>query len=163
MDYRRIYDKIIRRAKQRKLPENKYVEVHHIVPKSFFKSLKIANQKNNLVKLLPEEHWICHLLLCKFCEGVEKQKMLQAVAVMSGSKRSKLKCTNKRYAKRKKASSYRKKKKKLLFAVKKNKKSTKKQKFHNQKSFKSGNLKKKSKIIAKAKTTKRTKKREVEK
>lgn len=160
MNYRKIYDSIIRRAKKRTLPENKYVEVHHIVPKSFFSSIKVANQKNNLVKLLPEEHWICHLLLVKFCTGIEREKMKQAVLVMSGSsKRGRLKCTNKRYAKRKKASAYRKRKKKQIIATKKKpiKKKVTKQKFRNQKSFKSSKLKEKSKTITKAKKTKRRK------
>ena len=157
MNYRKIYDSIIRRAKKRKLPENKYVEVHHIVPKSFFASIKIANQKNNLVKLLPEEHWICHLLLVKFCTGIEKEKMERAILVMSGSKRRKLKCTNKRYAKRKKASAYRKKKSKTISKRKPIKKNKEKRRFCNQKSFKSGKLKEKNKTITKAKKTKRRK------
>lgn len=161
MNYRIIYDRIIRRAKQRKLPENKYVEVHHVVPKSFFKSLKMANQKNNLVKLLPEEHWICHLLLCKFCEGIEKEKMKQAIAVMAGSKRRKTKCTNKRYAKRKKASSYRRKKNnKVVVCLEKN---SKKRNFQHKKHFNSGKmkLKKKNQTTSKVKKVKILKKREV--
>lgn len=132
----------------------------HIVPKSFFSSQKIANQKNNLVKLLPEEHWICHLLLVKFCTGIEKEKMERAILVMSGSKRSRLKCTNKRYAKRKKSSAYRKKKKmKELFNHKaeKKKKEKQKQKFHNKKSFKSGKVKERNKTITKANKTKKRK------
>ena len=161
MNYQKIYDSIIKRAKKRTLPKNRYVEVHHIVPKSFFKSVKIANQKNNLVELLPEEHWICHLLLFKICTGIEQQKMKQAIAVMSGSKRSKLKCTNKRYAKRKKSSAYRKKKKmKLLFEQKKNKKTKTKQRFRNKKSFKASKTKNKNRIIE---TAQKYKKRKVKK
>ena len=157
MNYRKIYDSIIKRAKKRTLPKNKYVEVHHVVPKSFFKSIKVANQKNNLVKLLPEEHFVCHLLLVKFCTGIEKEKMKQAVLVMSGAKRKKLKCTNKRYAKRKKASAYRKKvKMKLLFAKKKNKNAKKILKFRNKKSFKASKTKKKTKEISTAKKVKKT-------
>ena len=161
MNYQKIYDSIIKRAKKRTLPKNRYVEVHHIVPKSFFKSVKIANQKNNLVELLPEEHWLCHLLLVKICTGIEQQKMKQAIAVMSGSKRSKLKCTNKRYAKRKKSSAYRKKKKmKLLFEQKKNKKTKTKQRFRNKKSFKASKTKNKNRIIE---TAQKYKKRKVKK
>ena len=157
MNYRKIYDSIIKRAKKRKLPKNKYVEVHHVIPKSFFKSVKIANQKNNLVKLLPEEHWLCHLLLVKFCTGIEKEKMKQAIAVMSGSKRSKFKCTNKRYAKRKKASAYRKKvKMKLLFAKKKNKNSKKILKFRNKESFNASKTRKKTKEVLMSKENKKT-------
>lgn len=159
MNYRKIYYSIIHRAKKRKLPKNKYFEVHHVIPKSFFDSIKTANEKNNLVKLLPEEHWICHLLLAKFCIGIEKEKMEQALLVMSGSKKRKLKCTNKRYAKRKKSSAYRMKKKMMaLSEEKKKQKRGGKQKFTNQKSFKSGNLKKKSKIITVAKKIKKVKK-----
>lgn len=161
MNYQKIYDSIIKRAKKRTLPKNRYVEVHHIVPKSFFKSVKIANQKNNLVELLPEEHWICHLLLFKICTGIEQQKMKQAIAVMSGSKRSKFKCTNKIYAKRKKSSAYRKKKKMRLFLEQKKKKKTKtKQRFSNKKSFKASKTKNKNRIIE---TAKKYKKRKVKK
>ena len=158
MNYQKIYDSIIKRAKKRTLSKNKYIEVHHIVPKSFFDSIKIANQKNNLVELLPEEHWICHLLLIRICTGIEQQKMKQAIAVMSGSKRSKFKCTNKRYAKRKKSSAYRKKKKmKLLFEPKKNKKTKTKQRFRNKKSFKASKTKNKNRIIETANKNKKRK------
>ena len=154
MDYEKIYNSIIARAKKRTLPKNKYVEVHHIIPKSFFESIKLANQKSNLVELLPEEHWICHLLLAKFSEGKEKEKMLQAILVMSGAKRSKLKCTNKRYAKRKKASAYRKRRKPSKFYVrKKNRKRTVKHKFDSKKFTKSSRIRKST--VKKTKNNKR--------
>jgi hypothetical protein len=156
MNYKKIYNSIISKAKKRKLPKNKYVEVHHIVPKSFFKSIKLANQKNNLVELLPEEHWICHLLLVKFCTGIEQDKMKQAILVMSGTKRSKLKCTNKRYAKRKKNSAYRKKKKvKIELEKKKNNKNYEIKKSANKKLFKASKIKTKGNISKKKKSKKR--------
>lgn len=155
MNYKKIYDSIIARAKKRTLPKNRYVEVHHIIPKSFFESIKLANQKNNLVELLPEEHWICHLLLAKFSEGKEKEKMLQAVLVMSGAKRNKLKCTNKRYAKRKKSSAYRKRKKKDKFYIrKKNRKRKVTHKFDNKKFIKSSKVIKINNKIKKTKNKK---------
>lgn len=59
MDYKRIYDSIIERAKER-VPEG-YVERHHIVPSCMGGS----DDKHNLVALTPEEHFLCHVLLVK--------------------------------------------------------------------------------------------------
>lgn len=50
-------------------------EKHHIVPKSFGGS----DDKSNLVLLTFREHYVCHLLLTKMCEGELKHKMLYAI------------------------------------------------------------------------------------
>ena len=157
LNYKRIYDNLIERAKKRKLSEKKYVEQHHIIPKSFFSSLKEANQSYNLVLLLPEEHWIAHLLLAKFTTGIEQEKMKQAILVMSGSnKKNRLKCTNKRYAKRKKSSAYRKRKKE----VNKKDDKIKKEEKNNRKKYKNKRINNgskkhlKGKIISEAKEVK---------
>jgi hypothetical protein len=63
MDYHKIYLDIINKA--RSLEEsrigNLILEKHHIIPKSIGGS----NKKENLVRLTPKEHFICHRLLCK--------------------------------------------------------------------------------------------------
>jgi len=62
--YTKTYYAIINRAKDRTLEG--YSENHHIVPKSM--------GGEETVKLTAREHYICHLLLCKMTEGVNKQK-----------------------------------------------------------------------------------------
>lgn len=77
--YRSWYYNIIQRAQSRAI-HPAIVEKHHIVPKS----LGGTNDQNNLVKLSPREHYICHLLLTKMCEGKAKQKMVYALwAIMN--------------------------------------------------------------------------------
>jgi hypothetical protein len=57
MNYQGIYDRIIDRARTRKLEG--YKEKHHIVPKCMGGS----NKKENLIELTAREHFICHRLL----------------------------------------------------------------------------------------------------
>lgn len=57
MNYKKIHDQIIDRAKTRKI--SGYVEKHHIIPKS----LGGSNSKTNLVELTAREHYIIHKLL----------------------------------------------------------------------------------------------------
>lgn len=59
MNYITHYTKLIERAKNRIL--DGYSEKHHIVPKC----MAGTNDKNNLVYLTPEEHYIAHQLLIK--------------------------------------------------------------------------------------------------
>lgn len=59
LDYERIYNKIIERAKNRLLMGQ--IENHHIIPRSEGGS----NKKENKIELSPKEHHICHLLLIK--------------------------------------------------------------------------------------------------
>lgn len=61
MNYKSLYDSIISRAKIRILPENFYVEKHHIIPRC----LGGSDRLYNLVELTPKEHFVCHLLLVK--------------------------------------------------------------------------------------------------
>lgn len=60
MNYAKIYENIIKRARVRVL-DPQYVEEHHIIAKC----LGGTDNSSNLVKLTPEEHFICHLLLVK--------------------------------------------------------------------------------------------------
>lgn len=60
MNYKRIYDNIIEKAKNRN-GDLEYSERHHIKPKCVGGS----DNKDNLVTLSLREHFICHLLLHK--------------------------------------------------------------------------------------------------
>jgi hypothetical protein len=59
MNYQKIYNQIIKCAKNRQLEG--YVEKHHIIPKC----LGGNNNKNNIVQLTAREHFLCHMLLCE--------------------------------------------------------------------------------------------------
>lgn len=59
MNYQKIYNQLITRAKHR--ITNGYYEKHHIIPLCMGGS----NDADNLVKLTPEEHFVAHLLLVK--------------------------------------------------------------------------------------------------
>ena len=61
MDYKKIYDSIIAKAKSENRKKNKgvYYELHHILPKC----LKGGEEKENKVLLTAREHYVCHKLL----------------------------------------------------------------------------------------------------
>ncbi len=59
MNYQKIYDSLIERAKTRQQPE--FFEKHHIVPKC----LGGSDNANNIALLTPEEHYLAHQLLTK--------------------------------------------------------------------------------------------------
>ena len=61
MNYKLIYKNIINNAKINNIDNNKYYEIHHIIPKC----LNGTDDNSNLVKLTLREHYICHKLLCK--------------------------------------------------------------------------------------------------
>jgi len=68
MDYQKIYNQIIERAKNRMLEG--YKEKHHIIPKC----LGGDNSENNLVELTAREHFLCHMLLCEIYPNENKLK-----------------------------------------------------------------------------------------
>jgi len=74
--YKTWHDNIIANGKKRILIG--YKEKHHILPKSFGGS----NDKSNLVELTAREHFIVHMLLCKFTTGQAKYKMAYAFHAM---------------------------------------------------------------------------------
>ena len=74
--YKFWHDNIINRAKNRKL--SGYKERHHIIPKC----LNGSNDKSNLVNLTAKEHFVVHMLLCKFTNGDVRKKMLCAFNAM---------------------------------------------------------------------------------
>ena len=62
MNYQKIYDEIIERAKLRGLNKkllDGYYEKHHIIPRC----MNGTNDKSNLVLLTGREHYLCHYLL----------------------------------------------------------------------------------------------------
>jgi hypothetical protein len=63
MDYQKIYDLIIEKAKKENRKRNKeiYYEEHHIIPKC----LNGTNDKENKVFLTAKEHFVVHKLLVK--------------------------------------------------------------------------------------------------
>lgn len=84
MEYKSLYNKIIENA-QKDLANRHdgYYEKHHIIPKS----LGGNNDENNLVKLTPREHFICHWLLVKMYRkgSEERNKMLYAFWFMKSN------------------------------------------------------------------------------
>jgi hypothetical protein len=74
MNYQLHYDKLIERAKNRSL--SCYLEKHHIIPRC----LGGSNDKENLVDLTPEEHYIAHQLLVKI--NPDNKKLLNAAIMM---------------------------------------------------------------------------------
>jgi hypothetical protein len=75
MNYQKIYNQIIERAKNRQLEG--YKEKHHIVPKC----LGGSNDKENLVELTAREHFLCHMLLCEIYPN--ETKLTQALWLMT--------------------------------------------------------------------------------
>lgn len=75
MDYKRHYDALIDRARNRVV--DGYVERHHVVPKCMGGS----NDRSNLVRLTPEEHYVAHQLLVKMNPG--NGKLIFGAAVMT--------------------------------------------------------------------------------
>lgn len=61
MNYQKIYDDICKRGQERVLPEEIYVEKHHIIPRC----MDGDNSKENLTILTAREHFICHLILAR--------------------------------------------------------------------------------------------------
>lgn len=82
MDYRKLYESLIGKAKCRNKPKE-YVENHHIIPK--WKGGK--NSPSNLVWLTAREHYIAHLLLAKW-EGGRHWSAVKIVCEILGFKKS---------------------------------------------------------------------------
>lgn len=76
MNYEAIYEKLIIRAKDRKLEG--YVERHHIIPRC----LKGTDDSFNIVLLTPEEHYLAHLLLVKI--HPHNRSLIYAAKMMAG-------------------------------------------------------------------------------
>jgi hypothetical protein len=73
--YTLIYFSIIENVRLRVLPKDQYKETHHIVPRS----LGGGNELSNLVDLTYREHRICHKLLVKMTDSINRSKMSYAL------------------------------------------------------------------------------------
>jgi hypothetical protein len=81
MNYQKIYNQIIKRAKIRKLED--YKEKHHIIPRC----IDGLDIEENIVELTAREHFLCHLLLCEIHPN--NIKLLYVVFMMSNIKKRK--------------------------------------------------------------------------
>ena len=80
MNYQEHYDKLVSRAKERKL--DCYSESHHIIPKC----MGGTDDKDNLVQLSAREHFIAHLLLMKiYPKSYGLVKAIQMMCAASGN------------------------------------------------------------------------------
>lgn len=77
MNYARIYDQLIERARVRSRPEG-YVEHHHVIPRC----MGGGDEPDNLVALSAREHYVAHLLLVKI--HPKEHKLWAAVSALSG-------------------------------------------------------------------------------
>ena len=90
MNYKKIYNNIINRAKTRVADSDTYYERHHIVPRC----LNGTDDKENLVLLTGSEHRTAHLCLVKMYpdhHGLVKAAMMMDVCASKTHKRSKSK------------------------------------------------------------------------
>ncbi len=78
MNYQKIYDQLISRAKARNMMS--YTETHHVVPRC----LGGTDDPTNLVELTPEEHYVAHQLLVKLHKG--NKKILSAAVIMCSNR-----------------------------------------------------------------------------
>lgn len=77
MDYQRVYNGLVERAKsQNRSKKDSYYESHHIIPKCMGGS----NKADNLVLLTAREHYICHALL--FRANPTSRKLAHAFYLM---------------------------------------------------------------------------------
>jgi hypothetical protein len=88
MNYKKIYNSIIKNRKLNPLHISEYGEIHHIVPTS----LGGSNHIDNMVKLSAREHFICHSLLAEMYidNSIEWYKMNHAFMMMKA-------CSNNQY------------------------------------------------------------------
>lgn len=83
MNYEKIYDQIVARAKSRILVG--YKETHHIIPRC----MGGPDDKENLVRLTAREHFLCHRLLIQIHPSNNKLKFaLWAMCNMKSKRQS---------------------------------------------------------------------------
>jgi plasmid maintenance system antidote protein VapI len=80
MDYKKIYDSLVEKAKVRGLDKSKhegYFEIHHIIPRC----MGGDNSEGNLVMFTAREHFIAHMLLYKSYPS--NSSLIRAAFIMS--------------------------------------------------------------------------------
>lgn len=88
MNYKKIHDKIVERAKLRELKG--YSEKHHIIPKC----MGGTDEKDNLVKLTAKEHWLIHLLLIEIYPKNNKLKIAMKLMMGKSCNHDRIKITS---------------------------------------------------------------------
>lgn len=84
MNYEKIYNDLVQKAQTQILPKNTYIERHHIM----MKCLGGSNDKSNIVRLTPQQHYIAHLLLYKIyknqmLKGMDKTPYYKSLGALS--------------------------------------------------------------------------------
>jgi len=82
MDYKKAYSYLCERGKNR--ITNLYTERHHIIPKC----MSGSNNKENLTRLTPEEHYVAHQLLLKIYP--KNRSLLYAAWIMRKGRNNKM-------------------------------------------------------------------------
>ena len=80
--YKKWYNELINKARDRELSRDIITEKHHIIPKC----LGGGNHKSNLVKLLVREHIVAHLLLVRVYP--ENKKLIYALNAMISNRKT---------------------------------------------------------------------------
>lgn len=80
MNYNKIYESLIKRAKSRQLDPLEYYEKHHIVPRC----IGGTDDPENIVSLLASEHRFAHLCLVRIYPG--RPGLVNAAAMMNKCK-----------------------------------------------------------------------------
>lgn len=80
LSYFEFIDNIIQTRGQFGLSNNIYWEGHHIIPKCFGGTGNSKHKDPNIIRLLPEEHYIAHKLLAE--ENPENKKLVAAFEMM---------------------------------------------------------------------------------
>jgi hypothetical protein len=94
--YTKWYESIIAKAQMRVNNDGQYFEKHHIIPKS----IGGTDTSENLVKLTPKEHFVCHMLLPKMTIGENRGRMIKAawmIATMGNKYQKRVKVKSRKY------------------------------------------------------------------
>jgi hypothetical protein len=79
VDYQRVYDQLIERARRREFAgDDSYFERHHVKPRA----LGGMDHESNLARLTYREHFLAHWLLTKLCMGDALRRMQYAMLRM---------------------------------------------------------------------------------
>lgn len=101
----KVYADLVNRGKTRQQPLKYGIEIHHIIPKSFWSTSSTSgwiegdpDTSDNLTVLLYREHFLAHRLLIRITEGLAKTKMVDALWQMIHSAKDDIKINSKVYS-----------------------------------------------------------------